>query len=205
MIRRFIQAVPLALIAICAVGGFLGLRALVWRQEYQAVAQLQSGLLVSTVVSAVVGAGYVLMGSLLWRLLKLDWLSLQFGAIVGALLYGGYNALPPLTPLSTGEIPLWRALQGGMDGLLIGVVLGALVMTISQQPLHLDRGGLVRYLILYVTLILLAWLVLLTETLLHLPQAAGAVVAVPLLIVLRFAVAWLDRRADSRTYRYDEG
>ena len=63
------------------VGGFLGLRAVVWRQDYQVAAMIQSGLLVSVVVGGALGVAYVVMGSLLWRLLNVDWLSLQFGAV----------------------------------------------------------------------------------------------------------------------------
>ena len=65
-----------------------------------------------------------MLGGLLGRLLSIDWLSLQFGALLGALLYGGYNAITPLTALSIGETPAWRALQGGVDGLWIGALLG---------------------------------------------------------------------------------
>jgi hypothetical protein len=102
------------------------------------------------------------------------------------------------------EPPLWRALQGGMDGLLLGLFIGAVVMVVSRQPLHLDRGGLLRFLILYITVILLAWLVLLTQTLIHLPDVVGLVAVVPVVLLLRLAVATLDRRADSRAYRYEE-
>jgi hypothetical protein len=69
--------------------------------------------------------------------------------------------------------------------------------------LHLDRAGLTRYLILYVTVILLAWLILLVEGVVHITGAVGLIVGVPLVFVLRLAVVWLDRRVDSQ-YGYDE-
>jgi hypothetical protein len=203
MIRRAVQAITLTAMAVFIVAGYLGLRAVVWRQEYQVAAMIQSGILVSTAVGGALGIAYLLMGSLLWRLLGIDWLSLQFGAVTGALIYGGYNALTPLTAYSVNEAPFWRALQGGVDGLVIGVIVGALVMIVSGRRLHLDRAGLTRYLILYVTVILLAWLILLVEGVVHVTGAVGLIVALPLVFVLRLAVVWLDRRADSQ-YGYDE-
>jgi len=42
-----VQAITLTVMAVCIVGGFLGLRAVIWRQDYQVVAMIQSGILVS--------------------------------------------------------------------------------------------------------------------------------------------------------------
>lgn len=201
MIRRGIQAVTLALIAVFVTAGYLGLRALVWRQAFQVEGMFRTGLLIAGVGGSFVGAAYVLLGRGLWRLLGLDGLGLQFGALLGALFYGGYNAITPLSPYSAGETPLVRAFQGGIDGLLIGLVLGLVVTIVSRQPLHLDRGGLLRYFILFVTVVLLAWLVLLVETVVHLPDVLTLILCVPLVFVLRLAVAWLDHRADSRASR----
>ena len=206
-LRRVIQVITGVVIAVCAVGGFLGLRALVWRQEYQIVAMIESGIVVSLGIAGVIGVVYFLLGGLLGRLLGIDWLSVQFGAILGALVYGGYNAITPLTPLSIGETSVWRALQGGVDGLWIGALLGWVTLFISARRLHLDRAGLMRFLILYVTLILLAWLVLWMGSALRLPDVVGVIVALPLVMVLRLVVGWLDRRVDSSRYRdygYDE-
>jgi hypothetical protein len=204
MTRRAVQAITLTVIAVFVVGGFLGLRAVVWRQSYQVVAMIQSGIIVSLIAGGALGVAYVVMGSLLWRMLGIDWMSLQFGAILGALIYGGYNAISPLSPFSIGEEPIWRALQGGIDGLVIGLVIGALVMIVSGRRLHLNRGDLTRYLILFVTVILLAWLILLVESVVHLPGTVGLIIAVPLVLVLRIVVSWLDRRVD-RQYGYDDG
>ncbi len=205
LLRRVIHGVTLALVAVCAVGGFLGLRAFVWRQDYLVVAMFQSGLVISLIAAGVIAVGYVVLGSLL---LSIDWLSVQFGALLGALLYGGYNAITPLTPLSMNETPAWRALQGGVDGVWIGALLGVATLFISARALRLGRGGLTRFLLLYVTVILMAWLILLMQQVAHLPDAVGLVIALPLLGVLRLAVGWLDRRVDSSHYRdygYDEG
>lgn len=208
LLRRVIHVIVGVVIAACAVGGFLGLRALVWRQEYLVVAMIESGIVISLGIAGVIGALYFLLGGLLGRLLGIDWLSVEFGAVMGGVLYGGYNAITPLTVLSIGETPAWRALQGGVDGLWIGALLGLVTLVISARPLHLDRSGLTRFLILYVTLILMAWLILWAGNRLRLPDVVGVIVAVPLVAVLRLTVGWLDRRVDSSRYRdygYDEG
>jgi hypothetical protein len=208
LLRRVIQVLTGVVIAACAVGGFLGLRALVWRQGYQVAGMVESGIVISLGVAGAFGVVYFLLGGLLSRLMRIDWLSVQVGALLGALLYGGYNAITPLTRLSVGETPAWRALQGGVDGLWIGALLGLATLFISARALHLDRAGLTRYVILYVTVILMAWLILWVQTLLRLPEVVGLIVALPLLAVLRLAVGVLDRRVDHsrlRNYGYDEG
>jgi hypothetical protein len=207
-LRRVVQVLTGVVVAACAVGGFLGFRALVWRQGYQVAAMVESGIIISLGVAGVIGLIYFFLGGLLGRLMSIDWLSVQFGALLGALVYGGYNAITPLTRLSVGESPAWRALQGGVDGVWIGALLGLATLFISARALHLDRAGLTRYVILYVTVILMAWLVLWLQTSLRLPEVVGYIVAVPLLAVLRLAVGVLDRRVDHsrlRHYSYDEG
>ena len=58
------------------------------------------------------------------------------------------------------------------------------------------------------TVILLAWLILLVGARSRLPDVVGCDRRVPLVAVLRLVVGWLDRRVDSSRYRdygYDEG
>lgn len=208
LLRRVIRVLTGVVIAACAVGGFLGFRALVWRQAYQVVAMVESGIVISLAVAGAIGVIYFLLGGLLARLMRIDWLSVQFGAALGALMYGGYNAIAPLTPLSRGESPAWRALQGGVDGLWIGAILGLATLFISARALTLDRAGLMRYVILYVTVILMAWLILWAQTTIRLPEFVDLIVGMPLLVVLRLAVGVLDRRVDHsrmHNYGYDEG
>ncbi|MEP7292922.1 MAG: hypothetical protein ABI835_14160, partial [Chloroflexota bacterium] len=123
--RRVVQAITILPLAVCFVAGYLGLRALVWGINSQIAVMIESGIVLSVVVGGALAVAYVLTGTLLWRLFHIDWLSIQFGAVVGALLYGVYNAITPLTLYSVGETPLRRALQGGFDGLLIGMIFGA--------------------------------------------------------------------------------
>jgi protein-S-isoprenylcysteine O-methyltransferase len=70
MIRRAVQAITLTVMAIFIVAGYLGLRAVLWRQDYQIAAMIQSGILVSAAVGGALGVAYLLMGSLLWRVLN---------------------------------------------------------------------------------------------------------------------------------------
>jgi hypothetical protein len=207
-LRRAVQGLTMMIVAVLIVGGYLGLRALVWRQEYQIATMIQSGLVVSVVVGGLVGVLYILFGSALWRLLSIDWLSLQFGALVGALLYGIYNAIAPLTPYSTGETPGWRFLQGATDGLAIGLVLGVLVMLVSGRPLRLDRAGVTRYLILFVAVVLVAWVILLIKEWARLSDALSLTLILPLMVLLKLVVNRLDRRGYVEhydDYGYDEG
>jgi hypothetical protein len=204
-----VQALTILPLVVCLVGGYFGLRSLVWRSEGSIAVMVQSGMVASLVVGGALAFIYVVANGLFWRLLMFDWLSIQFGALVGALLYGIYNAISPLTIYSVGVPPLGRALQGGMDGLLIGMVIGALVRIVGARPLYLDRPGIIRYLVLFVGILLVAWAVLLVEGAARIPDIFGIVLAFPLLFVLKIVVRRLDRNVGHgehwvEDYGYDE-
>lgn len=201
--RRLVQALTFLPLVVFIVAGYLGLRAVVWRYDNQVVVMIQSAVTLSLVIGGAMGILYALTGVLIWRVFNIDWLSIQLGAVVGALLYGVYNAITPLTIYSAGEAPLRRALQGGFDGLLIGLVIGLLVMIISGRRLYLDRAGLTRYLILFVGIVLIAWVALMFETWTRAPDIFGIVLAFPLLFVLKIAVRRLDGGSEEY-YRYDD-
>ncbi len=201
-LRRLVEGVTATLIALCAVSGYLGLRAVVWRQDYMVAALIQSGIVLSVIVAGGIGVIYVLFGSWAWRVLRIDWLSIQFGAVVGALIYGSYNAITPLVPASRMETPAWRALQGGVDGLLIGMISGAAVLIISARPLSFDRFGLQRYLMLFVVVALIGGGIVVGESVFRFGDAVGIGIALPLLVVLRLVVGRLDRRY---TPAYEDG
>ncbi len=198
--RRAVQAITILPLVVFLVAGYLGLRAIVWRYDSQVVPMIESALILSIGVGGVIGILYALTGKLLWRLFSIDWLSIQFGAVVGALLYGVYNAITPLTVYSASDVPLRRALQGGFDGLLIGVIIGALVMIISGRRLYFDRAGLTRYLVLFIGVVLIAWVVLMFGSWTRFPDILGLVLAFPLLFVLKIAV----RRLDGGQQWYDD-
>src|SRR5687768_8233317 len=99
-LRRAIQAITLLPLLVCIVAGYLGLRAVVWRYDVQVATQIQSGIVLSLVAGGLLAIAYSVMGNGFWRILDFDWLSIQFGGVVGALLYGIYNAITPLTVAS---------------------------------------------------------------------------------------------------------
>lgn len=202
-LRRAIQAVTLLPIMVCLVAGYLGLRAVVWRYDVQVATQIQSGIVLSLVAGGLLAAAYVVMGNNFWRILDFDWLSIQFGGVVGAVLYGIYNAITPLTAASRLEPPLWRALQGGIDGLLIGMGIGVLVLIVGGRRLTFDGAGIRRYLILFVGVVLIAWVVIWVEGLIHVPDVVALTLAVPLLVLLKLIVRRFG--GGGSEYGYDEG
>jgi hypothetical protein len=159
---------------------------------------IQSGIFVSALVGGAIGLVYVLLGSRVWHILRIDWLSVQIGALVGALLYGGYNAITPLTPLSNGESPLWRALQGAVDGLAIGALVGGLVLFVSGRALRLTQVELSRFLMLFVVIVLIAGMLLRIVSYIRVPEMVVLAAIVPLLLILKLIVGYLDRRSDYR-------
>jgi hypothetical protein len=201
-LRRAIQAITLLPLLVCIVAGYLGLRAVVWRYDVQVATQIQSGIVLSLVAGGLLALSYIIMGNGFWRILDFDWLSIQFGGVVGALLYGIYNAITPLTAASRLEPPLWRALQGGMDGLLIGMGIGLLVLIVGGRRLYFDRAGIIRYLILFIGVVLIAWVVIWVEDMIHIPDVVGLTLAIPLLVLLKLIVR---RFGGGGNYGYDEG
>ena len=187
-LRRAIQAITLLPIMVCLVAGYLGLRAVVWRHDLQVASQIQSGIVLSLVAGGLLAIAYIVMGNGFWRILDFDWLSVQFGGVVGALLYGIYNAITPLTAASRLEPPLWRALQGGMDGLLLGMGIGVLVLIVGGRRLYFDAAGIRRYLILFIGVVLVAWAVIWVQSIIHIPDVLGLTLAVPLLVLLKLIV-----------------
>lgn len=201
-LRRAIQAITLLPIMVCLVAGYLGLRAVVWRYDLQVATQIQSGIVLSLVAGGLLAIAYVVMGNGFWRVLDFDWLSVQFGGAVGALLYGIYNAITPLTTASAREAPLWRALQGGMDGLLIGMGIGVLVLIVGGRRLYFDRAGITRYLILFIGVVLVAWAVIWVQGITRIPDVLGLTLGIPLLVLLKLVVRRFGGGGD---YGYGEG
>lgn len=196
--QRLVEALTVLAITGCGVAGFLGLRALAWEQEHLLAPMLLSGALISMAVVGVAGAIYVIFGSLLLRLIAIDWLSARFGALIGALLYAGYHAVAPLTPAEAALLPEQRAVQGALDGILIGVVLGLAANFISGRALTFDRGGLARYLLLYLVILLTAGIIVLADSLVRLPDTALFLMVVPAALALRLGVGVIDRQAAAR-------
>lgn len=192
--ERLVEALSVLAITLCGVAGFLGLRAMAWKQDHLIGQMIVSGALVSIVVMGSIGLVYVVLGRLLLRLVVIDWLSVRFGALIGALLYGGYHTVAPLTSSEAAVSELQRALQGGLDGVLIGVVLGLTTGFVSGRRLSFDRFGLTRYLMLYFIILIIAGVIVVVDSLIRLPDAALFFVAIPAVIALRVGVGIIDRR-----------
>ncbi|MBK8023428.1 MAG: hypothetical protein IPK19_18860 [Chloroflexi bacterium] len=204
-VQRLVEALSVVAIAVCGIAGFLGLRALAWGQDHLIPSMLVSGALLSGAVIGAVGLIYVLFGNLLLRLIAIDWLSVRFGALIGAILYAIYHTLAPLTPTEAAIAPERRALQGAVDGILIGVVLGLATNFVSARGLIFTRGGLTRYVLLFFVILLTLGIIVLVDSMVRLPDTALFFVVVPAVLALRLGVGLIDHRvsANERT-RLDE-
>ncbi|MBE2269164.1 MAG: hypothetical protein IAE80_13110 [Anaerolinea sp.] len=196
-IYRLIQVITLMIAAVFAVSGFFGLRELAWRHDAAVNTQLLSGLVLSAVAIGVPGLLYILFGSTILRVFRIDWMSLQFGALVGMILYGVYNVITPLTAESNRFDPARRLLTGGIDGLLIGAMIGGVVMFISGRALAFNRTDLLRYLTLYVVVIGLAWFVVVFSTTTNMADVLALAVTVLIVGLIKVIVLQLDRRSAS--------
>lgn len=197
LLERLVEAVTALGIGVSAVSGFLGLRALAWGQQNLVEQMILSGATLSAVILGAAGIFYLIFGRWMLRAVGIDWLSMRFGALIGGLLYAGYHALVPLTSAEALEEPLQRAVQGGLDGLVIGALLGLVTWFVSGRRVTFDSFGLTRYFLLYLVLLLIAGVAVLVEAFFRLPDATIFVLAIPAVLALRVAVHALDRRADA--------
>ncbi len=193
-IYRLVQVITLMIAAVFAVSGFFGLRELAWRHDAQVNAQLLSGLVVSALAVGIPGLIYIVFGSMVWRVVRVDWMSLQFGALVGMTLYGVYNAITPLTPESTRFDVGRRLLTGGIDGLLIGLVIGAVVMFVSGRSLHFNRPDLTRYIILYLAVLGAAWFIIVFSTTVNMADVLALAITLLIVALMKVVVSQVDRR-----------
>jgi hypothetical protein len=185
---RAVQSLTLVAVAAFVGGGYMGLRALAWHHEFDFARAAAGGGVAAAALGAVVGALYLVFGGELRRL-QPDWLSLQLGALLGALLYGAYHVSTPLVGASAD--PGWRLLQGGVDGLLIGAILGMGVAFVSRQPTDLSRAGCIRYIALFVAVLCAAGVALIFG---GITNGIGTWAILPLILALRWGVSVYDRQ-----------
>lgn len=185
---RAVQSLTLVAVAALVGGGYMGLRALAWHHEFDFARAAAGGSIAAAAVAAVVGALYLVFGGGLRRL-QPDWLSVQLGALSGALLYGAYHTAAPL--VGAHADPGWRLLQGAVDGLLIGAILGLGVSFVSRQPADLSRAGCIRYAALFVAVLCAAGVALIFG---GFTNGLGTWAVVPLVLALRWGMAAYDRR-----------
>lgn len=193
-LRRLVGALALIFAGACIGAGYLGLRALIWRQDYLVNQMSLAGAVIGVALASLYALAYLLIGGRVARTALLYSGDLEFGAFLGALLFGVYHAAAPLNTAGMSEPVLQRFLQGAVDGVFIGVFLGIGVSFLNRHPLVWRIGGLIRYIVLYGSLLLLFGVIALMGRLLNVSEVALVVVLLPALAVLRVAVLWLDRR-----------
>lgn len=190
LLRRVVDGLSFALVSAFAVSGYLVTRSLVWGMDSQLDEPLTSGLIIGGCGGLVLGAAYVVVG----RWLRFDWLSVQLGALLGMGLYGVVAALRAL--LAGDAEPLRMPLmQGAVDGIFIGALVGVSVAFLSGQPVRLTPAGCGRYLLLS-----LAVLVVFTVVTI-LVQLGGGLeqIAIPVGLVLMVALGVITHRLRPQT------
>jgi len=207
ILYRLIQALTGILILACLVSGYLGLRAIVWRHNAELPALLSSGLAVSFAIGLVLGGLYLIFGARGMRfVLNFNWMSVQLGLVFGMMLYAIFNAVIPLLPTYAREDFFARALQGAVDGALIGAFTGAMVSIINRKPVILNRPGIVRYSLLFLlTLAALAAAIYIGNQP-SVPRDLTIWLILPMILILRVFVGVYDRWRSGRTKveYYDE-
>lgn len=195
VLYRLVQALTGTLVLVCLVCGFLGLRAIVWQHDAELSAMLTSGLTISLAIGTVLSVLYLIFGVRALRfVLRFHWMNVQLGLVVGMLLYGIYNAFFALLPSYAQINPALRGLQGAIDGALIGALVGGLIGIISAQPVHLTRAGIVRFLMLFLLVLLVVTISILVGNQPRIPRNVSIWLLIPLILLLRLIVGVYDRR-----------
>lgn len=154
---RLVQAVTSIGMLCFLVAGYLGLRALIYNQINAIPPALTTGVSIAAIIGAPLGLVYLIVGPRRLHRIRIDWMSIQLGIIVGGLLYGVYNFIIPLNPQTANMEAGRRFLQGGIDGIFIGAVAGALVIFVNGRRVRLHRTGLMRYIVLYLVVLTILW------------------------------------------------
>jgi hypothetical protein len=154
---RLVQAVTGIGLLCFLVAGYLGLRALIYNQINAIPPAMMNGASAAALIGTPLGLVYLVMGPQRLYHIRIDWISIQLGTIVGGLLYGVYNFVFPFNPQMMNEEAGRRFAQGGVDGLFIGAIVGALVAFVNGRRLQLHRNGLTRYIVLYLVVLTILW------------------------------------------------
>jgi hypothetical protein len=105
-------------------------------------------------------------------------------------------------PIGASLDPGERALQGAIDGLLVGAGIGLLVTIVNGRPARLTFNGLSRFVGLFVLVLLTLWAVIMAVSVVGSPLAYA--VLIPLLLIMRGIVIWADRREKSKVQAADQ-
>ncbi|MFQ3567674.1 MAG: hypothetical protein SNJ59_11815 [Aggregatilineales bacterium] len=179
---RLVQALTLTgLTALCAAG-YLGLRALAWGRT----AELGPSLVSGAALGALLGFPFALLYALAGRGVRFDWMAAQFGALLGAGLYSAYVVLLPAP--GAAHDPAWRAVQGAVDGIVIGALAGAGAGFLNGAPVRLNWRGFLRFGYRFILVICIAGLALIAARLGGIFTAAALAGAVILLLLARWVL-----------------
>lgn len=192
--ERLVHALTTLTALSLTVGGYLALRAYVWRHDSEVVGALIGGAIAGCAVGALPALVYSLTGRHLPGLNRLIGSAARLGALVGAFIYGAFHALVPLSPALISEPPLQRALQGAVDGLVIGALVGIVAAFVNGRALDLRARGLGRFLVLFLLVLTTFGVGVWVGTWFNLPGLLPLVPIAPLLILLRLVISALDRR-----------
>jgi hypothetical protein len=154
---RLVQAATSIGLLCFLVAGYLGLRALIRNQINDIPPAMLNGASVAAIVGAPLGLVYLVVGPRRLYRIRIDWMSIQLGILVGGLLYGVYNFIIPFNAQMANMEAGRRFLQGGIDGMFIGAVAGALVIFVNGRRVRLHRAGLTRYVVLYLVVLTILW------------------------------------------------
>ncbi len=206
-IQRLVEVLTVMTITVFAVSGFFGLRTLAWRHDTQVGVQVLTGVVASAIAVGIPGLFYILFGASFLRLLRIDWISVQFGGVVGMAIYGIANAIAPLVPEAARFDVGRRLLVGALDGMVIGVAAGAVVAFVSGRPMRFSRTGITRYLIVFIAVICIVWLVILISTALGTSDLVALGMLIPPVLVMKVIISrrFAQETADAGGYGYDEG
>ena len=182
---RLVQAATSIGLLCFLVAGYLGLRALIYNQINAIPPALTTGVSIAAIIGAPLGLVYLIVGPRRLYRIRIDWISIQLGILVGGLLYGIYNFIIPFNAQMANMEAGRRFLQGGIDGMFIGAVAGALVIFVNGRRVRLHRAGLMRYIVLYLVVLTILWGGILVNRLGGVFNFAWIVVVTVLLIVAR--------------------
>lgn len=199
MIRRVIEGATFLLLGCLTAGGYMALRAMAWHYETEAGAAALAGVNAAAIVCGAIAGLYVLIGAPVFRWIsrQIDWMSVELGMIVGAALYAIFSVTA--SPIGTAIDPGQRALQGAMDGLIMGAGIGLVGYIAIGRKARLTFTGLIEYVVIFLIMLCALQLAQVIETWSGIPDyTAGMLVLLVLAGLVRLTLYLFDRLGDGR-------
>ncbi|MFN8529303.1 MAG: hypothetical protein U0670_11880 [Anaerolineae bacterium] len=199
MIRRVVEGGTFLLLGCLTAGGYMALRAMAWHYESEAGAAALAGVNAAAIICGAIAGLYVLIGAPVFRWIsrQIDWMSVELGMIVGAALYAVYSVTT--SPIGTAIDPAQRALQGAMDGLIMGAGIGLVGYIAIGRKARLTFTGLIEYVVIFLIMLCALQLAQVIETWSGIPDyTAGMLVLLVLAGLVRLTLYLFDRLGDGR-------